>query len=47
MNEHPRARLARLFGLSLAYDRRQLERVQFLAPGTLPTLPGPWTIYRF
>ena len=41
MIEHPRARLARLFNLSLAYDQRQIERVQFLAPGMLPTIPGP------
>lgn len=47
MTEHPRARLARLFSLALAYDARGLERVQFLAPDTLPTIPGPWRIYRF
>ena len=44
---HPRSRLARLLGLSLAYDARGLERVQWLAPGMLPAIPGPWRIYRF
>jgi hypothetical protein len=33
--------------LALAYDRRGVERVQFLAPATLPAIPGPLRIYRF
>ena len=45
--EHPRAKLARLLGLALAYDRRGIERVEFLAPGMKPAVAGPWTIYRF
>ena len=47
MIEHPRARLARLLGLALAYDRRGIERVQWLPPATLPAIDGPWRIYRF
>jgi len=47
VNEHPRAKLARLFGLALAYDRRGLYPVQWLPPDTLPTIEGPWRIYRF
>jgi hypothetical protein len=45
--EHPRARLARLFNLSIAFDRRGLHRPQFLAPGMKPDIEGPWTIYGF
>jgi hypothetical protein len=36
-----------LLGLSLAYDARGLEPVQWLAPDMLPAIPGPWRIYRF
>jgi len=47
MKQHPRARLARLFDLRLAYDRRGLERPQFLTRGMRPRIEGPWTIYGF
>ena len=47
MTEHPRVRLARLFNLKLAYDRRGLFRPQFLAPGMQPSIDGPWTVYGF
>ena len=47
MAEHPRARLARLFDLRIAYDPRGLNRVQFLAPGMEPKIEGPWRIYGF
>jgi hypothetical protein len=47
MIEHPRAQLARLLDLGIAYDRRGLNRPQFLAPGMKPSITGPWTIYRF
>ena len=42
-----RIRIARLFGLALAYDPRGLNRPEYLAPGMLPSVAGPWRIYRF
>jgi hypothetical protein len=47
MDEHPRARLARLFGLALAYHRGGDHRPEFLKPGMQPNKAGLWTIYRF
>jgi hypothetical protein len=47
MTEHPRARLARLFNLRLAYDRRGLNRLQYLTQDMRPSIEGPWTIYGF
>lgn len=47
MSEHPRARIARLFDLALAYEQSYRHPPQVLAPGMMPTLEGRWRIYRF
>jgi hypothetical protein len=47
MTEHPRARLARLLDLGIAYDRNGLNRPEFLTWGMKPAIAGTWTVYRF
>lgn len=37
---------ARKFGLDIAYDKAKIERPQLLSPGTKPSIPGTWNVYR-
>lgn len=41
-----RIRIARWFNLTLAYDVRKLYPPEYLIPGTKPSMPGPWRVYR-